>query len=214
MFADTFGQDVDDEMHQYCDGTSMSIKHQDDMKWIVQRGAPPAVSMLEQSLQDVKAMFQTKFLQDVEDDETHEYVDGTSMSVRRTADMKWIVHRGAPPAMSSLEQSLLEVKAMYQEKFGQDVDTETHQYTDGTMNVLQKNGLKWIVHRGNAPTVSNLEQRLDEAKALYKAKYGEDIDIDSESDEELRECQPKVAAASTSTTETANTGKDAGCCIA
>jgi len=144
LFNESFGEDVDAES---C-GT-----------WIVQRGAPPAISVLEQSLDEVKALFKENFAEDV-DAESHEQKDGT----------KWIVNRGAAPAILTLEKRLDEVKALYKDKFVQDVDTEWH---------VGKDGALWIVHRGTPPSTSTLEQRLEEVRSLFKEKFGQDSDAES-----------------------------------
>ena len=44
--------------------------------------------------------------------------------------MKFVITRGAPPSMSQLKASLNEMKGLYEDKFGHEVDEELDQ--DGT----------------------------------------------------------------------------------
>merc|ERR1719162_1298538 len=177
MYEAKFGKDVEDETHEYNDGTSMSMVHKDSVNWIVQRGVAPAISTVEHTLQEVKALYKASFGQHVDEEEKNEYNDGTSMSVFLKDDVTWIVQRGAPPAVSALEQSLDEIKSMFSEKFGLHVDEEQkHKYTDGTsMSVLRKDGVKWVVQRGAPPAMSALEESLDELKTMYRGKFGQDV---------------------------------------
>jgi len=167
-------------------------------EWTVRRGAPPS---LEQSLNEVKAVYHATFEQDV---------DAPLQEVAQKDDVKWIVHRGALPSISELEQSLGDVKASYTDKFGEDVDEEVIQKDDVTWivhrcappsmsaleqsladvkasytdkfgedvdeEVIQKDGVEWIVHRGAPPSISALEQSLADVKASYTDKFGEDVD--------------------------------------
>merc|ERR1719162_1839583 len=125
----------------------MSVLRKNGVKWVVQRGSPPTMSALEQGLEEIKTIYREQFGQDINKEEQHEYSDGTSMSVVHNDDIKWIVQRGAPPTMSTLEQTLGEVKAAYMDTFGQDVDDESYKYNDATsMSLLRKDDVKWIVH--------------------------------------------------------------------
>jgi len=83
--------------------------------------------------------------------------------------------------MSQLEDQLAEVKSLYKAKFGDDVDDDEEaeeEEDEQETKYVEKDGLKWIVTRGSAPSMSQLEDRLAEVKSLYKAKYDEDVDDD------------------------------------
>ena len=70
-------------------------------------------------------------------------------------NVKWIVHRGAPPSIAALEQILADVKVLYTDKFGEDVDGEE----------FQKDDIQWIVQRGDVLTVlsSNAKHQASDA---------------------------------------------------
>jgi hypothetical protein len=59
---------------------------------------------------------------------------------------------------------------MYEKKFAFHLDSEDDE------DVVEKDGAKWTVTRGAAPSVSQLEDRLNEVKASYKMKFGQDLD--------------------------------------
>ena len=73
-------------------------------------------------MDELKGLYESKF-GDIDVDEKNEYTDGTSMTVLCKDQVNWIVHRGAPPATSTLEQALDQLKALYSEKFGDEVDS-------------------------------------------------------------------------------------------
>jgi len=156
-----FGMDVDSEE-----------KEKDGVMWAVTRGIPPSISQLEAGLSDVKALYEAKFGNDVhtEDGEDDEG------SVEK-AGVRWTVTRGAPPSMSQLEDSLLDVKAMYEMKFGESVDSEDKKADEGSD---ETDGVMWTVNRGAPPSISQLEKSLFAVKALYEAKYGEHVCAEEE----------------------------------
>jgi hypothetical protein len=145
----------------------------DGTKWIVAEGGCPFVEALEESLDDLKALYQKKFGLDVDeevqDEGLLEDADGT----------KWQVTEGRG-VLTGLEDRLQDLKALYQRKYGLDVDDEEEdeslfEDTDGT---------KWQVTEGSG-LLTGLEARLEDLKAMYKRKYG--LDVDEEEDESLCE---------------------------
>merc|ERR1719323_1007723 len=79
--------------------------------------------------------------------------------------------------------SLSQVKALYKAKFGEDIDVEDleeeqRQYT------VEKDGITWMAVRGAPPSIAHLEDGLSQVKALYKAKFGEDIDAEDLEEEQ------------------------------
>jgi len=131
---------------------------------------------LEDRLSDVMALYKAKFGEDLHseeraDDEADVEKDG----------VVWTVTRGASPSMSQLEDRLSDVMALYKAKFGEDIDSEERE--DYTSNV-EKDGVVWTVTRAAPPSMPQLEDRLSDVKALYKAKFGEDIDSEDREDDE------------------------------
>merc|ERR550532_3160313 len=125
------------------------MHEEDGIMWTVTRGAPPSISQLEDQLSDVKALYKAEFGEDV-DSECEEDEEG---SVEKDGVM-WIVTRGAPPTMSQLEGQLSDVQALYEAKFGEDVDSEGE---EDEKDRVEKDGVMWIVTRGAPPTMSQLE---------------------------------------------------------
>merc|ERR1719464_1053281 len=82
--------------------------------------------------------------------------------------------------MTQLEDRLSDVKALYKAKFGEDLDSEERE-DDG--NSVDKDGTLWTVTRGAPPSMTQLEDRLSDVKALYKAKFGEDFDSEETEDD-------------------------------
>merc|ERR1712217_963580 len=93
----------------------------------------------------------------------------------------WAVTRGIPPSISQLEAGLSYVRALYEAKFCEDVDSEDREEDEGK---VEKDGVPWIATRGVPPSISQLEESLSDAKALYEAKFGKDVHTeDGEYDE-------------------------------
>jgi len=65
---------------------------------------------------------------------------------------------------------------------GRDDDEEepAHEYKDG---------IQWQVSRGSPPSISALEAKLADVKALYKLKTGRDVDSESDDDAEDKQAQ-------------------------
>ena len=93
-----------------------------------------------------------------------------------------IATRSAQPSQSreGLEQKLAEVKQLYQQKCGQEVDEEdmsVHCDADGT---------HWIQTSGTGVArdlrMERLEQMLSGVNDLYSEKYGRDVDIENDAD--------------------------------
>eukprot|EP00440_Ansanella_granifera_P041165 gb/GFBE01044639.1/.p1 GENE.gb/GFBE01044639.1/~~gb/GFBE01044639.1/.p1 ORF type:complete len:173 (+),score=61.63 gb/GFBE01044639.1/:1-519(+) len=75
---------------------------------------------------------------------------------------------------------LSEVKGLYKEKYGQDVDLE-----------YDEDGTAWIETVGTGVPrdcrVERLEQKLAEVKGLYKQKYGADVDEEEADDDDRKD---------------------------
>jgi len=127
------------------------------------------MSKLEDTLAQVKSLYQTKYGEDVDDDEEE---DEMTKYVEKDG-ITWAVTRGSTPQVSKLEDTLAEVKSLYKTKYGEDVDDADEE---------DEETYAWIVSRGSPPTMSTLEDMLDEVKSLYETKYGEDMDDDDEED--------------------------------
>ena len=120
---------------------------------------------LEAKLAEVKQLYQQKYGQEVdeEDSDVHYDDDGTP----------WIQTSGTGVAtdlrVERLEQMLSVVKDLYSEKYGRDVDTE-----------YDADGTAWKVTEGTGVPrdcrVERLEQKLAEVKQLYQQKYGQEVD--------------------------------------
>merc|ERR1719265_2929700 len=141
----------------------------DGLNWTVTRGRAPTMSQLEDGLQQVKSLYKAKFGEDVD----------------------------STPTMSQLEDQLQQVKSLYKAKFGEDVDDDDDEDEDvDETKYVEKDGINWVVTHGHAPTMSQLEDGLQQVKSLYKAKFGEDVD-DEEEDEftwvVTRGCAPTMS---------------------
>merc|ERR1712238_587630 len=81
-----------------------------------------------------------------------------------------------------LESSPTEVKALYKAKLGKDVDAEDSD-SEESEHVVEKDGISWAVTRGAPPSIEKLESCLTEVKALYKAKFGKDVEVEDSDSE-------------------------------
>mmetsp|Transcript_671 Transcript_671/g.1388 ORF Transcript_671/g.1388 Transcript_671/m.1388 type:complete len:280 (+) Transcript_671:69-908(+) len=114
-------------------------------------------------------------LEKVVEELKYEYKDG----------VQWLVSRGSPPSLSALEEKLEEVKALYKENTGFDVDSE-----DEGQQYEYKDGMKWYVSRGRSPpSLTALEGKLEEVKILYKTNTGRDVDSESDIEGEAQASQ-------------------------
>merc|ERR1711861_33868 len=96
-------------------------------------------------LQDVKSLYKAKFGEDVD----------------------------RAPTTSQLEDQLQQIKSLYKAKFGEDVDDDDDEDDDvAESTYVEKDGINWVVTRGRAPTMSQLEDGLQQVKSLYKARFG------------------------------------------
>merc|ERR1719253_1970981 len=115
-----------------------------------------------------------------------------------------------PPKMSDLEAQMAEVKALYKQKFGEDLDADEDEDED-----VDEDGMRWVKTVGAGrpssggkfrtlsathhrmlereylpegevppPKMSDLEAQMAEVKALYKQKFGEDLDANEDVDED------------------------------
>jgi hypothetical protein len=98
----------------------------DGVTWIVTRGCPPTMSQLEDNLAEVKALYKTKYGEDVDDEEDEEEEQANEHETKyvENGSIKWIVTRGRPKTTSELEDMLADVKSLYKTKYGEDVDDE------------------------------------------------------------------------------------------
>ena len=159
LFAQKYGRDVDTEYD--ADGTP----------WTVTEGTGVPrdcrVERLEQKLSEVKKLYELKYGVeiDAEDPNVQYDADGTP----------WVETQGtgSPRDMrlERLEHMLGNVKGLFAQKYGRDVDTE-----------YDADGTPWTVTEGTGVPrdcrVERLEQKLSEVKKLYELKYGVEIDAE------------------------------------
>merc|ERR1719203_1604192 len=90
--------------------------------------------------------------------------------------------------IDTLERRLVEVKALYRQKYGEDADSEDEQEQE----IVDKDGTPWLltVGRGSEQQreayearVESLGDRFAEVKALYWQQYGEDADSEEEQEQ-------------------------------
>jgi len=129
-------------------------------------------------LHEVKYLYKTKYGQDVDDQEkgqVYEYDEEGMLWIKTTG-------RGPAPTISVLEEKMEEVKGLYRLKYGRDVDDEEK----GEVSEFDEDGMLWVktVGRGPSPTLSALEEKLEEVKSMYKMKTGHDVDSPGELEEE------------------------------
>merc|ERR1719335_910921 len=188
-----YGEDVDDEEEEEeeeADEHRTKYVEKDGMTWVVTRGRPPTTSQLEDLLAEVKALYKTKYGEDLDDEEEEEdeQADEDETKYVEKDGITWTVTRGRPKTVSELEDMLTEVKSLYKMKYGEDVDDEEEeedeQADEHRTKYVEKDGMTWVVTRGRPPTTSQLEDSLAEVKALYRTKYGEDLDDEEEEEDE------------------------------
>jgi len=175
LYLERFGRDVDDS-----DDECECVRDSDGAPWIKTTGTGPlTVARLEDTLAEVKTLYREKFGRDVDeesdDDSEVEYdADGTP----------WTKTVGTGPlSMARLENMLAEVKTLYREKFGRSVDAESD---DDSEVECDADGAPWIKVVGQGPlTLSGLEDKLAEVKAIYREKFGRDVDAESGDDPEV-----------------------------
>mmetsp|Transcript_18343 Transcript_18343/g.34596 ORF Transcript_18343/g.34596 Transcript_18343/m.34596 type:complete len:506 (+) Transcript_18343:85-1602(+) len=163
-------EDDDDSIEWITEGKAPSTQ-QDSTPWTRSSG-PVTMGVLEEKLDEIKNMYLEKYGQDVDSESE---IDTDLIDEDGTP---WICTVGTGPAtMNVLQEKLEEVKTLYREKFGQDVDSESK--SDG--DLVDEDGTPWMCTVGTgAATMDVLEQKLEEVKTLYKEKYGEDVDSESE----------------------------------
>merc|ERR1719453_1166840 len=155
------------------------------------------MSQLEDNLAEVKALYRTKYGEDVDDAEEAEEEQANEPETKYVEkfDIKVIVTRGRPKTTSELEDMLADVKSLYKTKYGEDVDDEEaeeeEQADEHETKYVEKDGLTWTVIRGRPPTMSQLEDKLADVKSLYKTKFGEDVDDEEEEEEQADEHETK-----------------------
>ncbi|CAK0838208.1 unnamed protein product [Prorocentrum cordatum] len=175
LFQKKFGINVDEEV----EGERL-FEDADGTKWQVTEGRGLLVG-LEDRLEDLKGLYKRKFGLDVDEEEDQspfEDADGTT----------WLMTKGRG-VLTGLEDRLEDLKGLYKRKFGPDVDEEEEddslfEDADGTTLFEDVDGTKWQVTEGRG-LLTGLEDRLDDLKALYKSKFG--LDLEKEEDESLFE---------------------------
>jgi hypothetical protein len=173
LFKAKFGEDFDsdDEDEEDEEEDPNTRVDADGTTWHATRGRTPTLSSLDKKLSDLKLRYNAKFFGDDVDEE-----DEVPYNTRIDADgTVWNVFRGEVPTEASLEDKLAQVKQLYKDKFGEDVDDESEPDTR-----VDEDGTTWEVYRGAAPALSSLEKKLAEVKELYFEKTGEDLDADHE----------------------------------
>ncbi|CAE7475319.1 unnamed protein product [Symbiodinium sp. CCMP2456] len=124
------------------------------------------LTRLSQKLAEVKQLYEVNYGVEVDAEESVQYdAQGTPwLEIRGT---------GCPKDMrvERLEQMLENVKGLYAESYGRDVDTE-----------YDADGTPWSVTEGTGVPrdcrVERLEQKLAEVKQLYEVKYGVEVDTE------------------------------------
>eukprot|EP00439_Symbiodinium_sp_Y106_P021442 s351_g2.t1 len=169
LYAESYGRDVDTEYD--ADGTPWSVTEG--------TGVPRdcRVERLEKKLAEVKQLYEVKYGVEVDTEEAVQYdVQGTPwLEIRGT---------GCPRDMrvERLEQMLKNVKGLYAESYGRDVDTEYD--ADGTpWSVTEGAGVPRDcrverLEKKLAEVKQLLEKKLAEVKQLYEVKYGVDLDTE------------------------------------
>ena len=75
--------------------------------------------------------------------------------------MEFIVTRGSPPSMSVLEQTLGEIKSMYEEKFGHSITEE----------LVEKDGIKFSLIHVALPSISSLSRPWRKSSPCIKSNW-------------------------------------------
>eukprot|EP00439_Symbiodinium_sp_Y106_P039892 s7044_g4.t2 len=171
LFAKKYGRDVDTEYD--ADGTPWTVTEgtgvpRDCRVERLEQKLSEVKKLLEQKLSEVKKLYELKYGVeiDAEDPNVQYDADGTP----------WVETQGtgSPRDMrlERLEHMLGNVKGLFAQKYGRDVDTEYD--ADGTP--------PWTVTEGTGVPrdcrVERLEQKLSEVKKLYELKYGVEIDAE------------------------------------
>merc|ERR1711935_9420 len=142
----------------------MGYVEKDGITWAVTRGSPPQASKLEDMLSQVKSLYETKYGEDMDDEEDAEEEETPKKRV----------------SLELLEEKLADVKTLYKNKYGQDVDDEdTPQEAETTR--VQKDGITWVVTEGRglsttaAPKqeVLELEEHVAEVHNEHETQYVE-----------------------------------------
>ena len=162
LYSEKYGRDVDTEYD--ADGTPWKVTEG--------TGVPRdcRVERLEQKLSEVKQLYKQKYGEEVDQEDTDVQYDAEGTPWKVTEGT------GVPRdcRVERLEQKLAEVKQLYKQKYGEEVDQED---TDVQYDA---EGTPWKVTEGTGVPrdcrVERLEQKLAEVKQLYKQKYGEEVD--------------------------------------
>jgi len=115
MYRAKFGEDADSEDREDTEGNA----EKDGVMWTVVRGTPPTMSQLEEYISDIKDLYKARFGEDVDSEDTED----NAGKVEKDGIM-WTVSRDAPPSISQLEDRLVDVKTLYEAKYGKSFDVE------------------------------------------------------------------------------------------
>jgi len=166
LYQDVFGRDADAES----DEDSELEYDADGTPWKKTVGKGPlTVSVLEDKLDEVKALYRERFGKDVDEEseqETFEYDEDGTLWKKTTGK--------GPLTAEVLEDKLAELKDLYRDVFGRDTDAESDEDSELEYDA---EGTPWVKTVGQGPlTVSGLEDKLAEVKALCRERFGEDAD--------------------------------------
>eukprot|EP00933_Yihiella_yeosuensis_P005205 TRINITY_DN109680_c0_g1_i1.p1 TRINITY_DN109680_c0_g1~~TRINITY_DN109680_c0_g1_i1.p1 ORF type:complete len:710 (-),score=205.04 TRINITY_DN109680_c0_g1_i1:396-2525(-) len=179
LYAQKYGEGVDGEID--ASQQSRYAYDEDGTLWTQTVGTgflkDHRIERLEYQLAEVREMYKVKYGEDV-DEETN--AEKTSFSYDEDGSL-WVgtVGTGVPTdqRIEKLENQLAEVKDLYKQKYGEDVDTD-----DRSRFAYDEAGTLWVQTIGTGvPTdqrIEKLENKLAEVKDLYREKFGEHVDED------------------------------------
>eukprot|EP00972_Heterocapsa_arctica_P006596 964768-Heterocapsa_arctica.AAC.1 len=119
--------------------------------------------------------------------------DGDAPAHHRTPERQLLGPEATAPNIPNPEAQTAEVKALLQQKLGEDLgadedaeaDEQPVQQSGGKFRTLSRSHHRTLEHQylgseAPAPKISDLEAQTDEVKAIYKQKFGEDCDADED----------------------------------
>eukprot|EP00928_Gymnodinium_smaydae_P020495 TRINITY_DN1791_c0_g1_i1.p1 TRINITY_DN1791_c0_g1~~TRINITY_DN1791_c0_g1_i1.p1 ORF type:complete len:460 (+),score=115.28 TRINITY_DN1791_c0_g1_i1:3-1382(+) len=142
------------------------------------RGAPPTCDALECKLKEIKALFNSKYDTDIDDKESEEETDlDDDQSIEYEGGVKYVVTHGAGPQYGKVEEKFAD-GIMWTVTRGRPLSVESLlERLEYVKSFCPENGVE---KRGTPPSCDALESKLEHVKALFKAKYGNDVDEDEE----------------------------------
>eukprot|EP00928_Gymnodinium_smaydae_P061891 TRINITY_DN45863_c0_g1_i1.p1 TRINITY_DN45863_c0_g1~~TRINITY_DN45863_c0_g1_i1.p1 ORF type:complete len:1229 (+),score=279.89 TRINITY_DN45863_c0_g1_i1:97-3687(+) len=158
------------------------------------------LSLLEEKLEDVKALYSEKYGEDVDAELKQQFgydADGTMWFgvIGQGADAQQRIYGDR---VDELLLSLNEVKALYRKRYEADVDDEEVEHQHG----YDRDGTLWVGTTGQGSEVQtsrynvrvdSLHQLLKEVKDLYSKTVGTSVDEESEPDLEETPAQGRVS---------------------